>query len=426
MATSFESEPAIAGNDAELQHQIGKLRQTDNLMGWYYLGREYVFLAVILAAAIGFYAWLESAEHSWLWALPVTLLAITLIGAGQQRLATLTHEAAHYMLFRNRLLNEFCSEWFCMFPIFGTTHSYRVQHLGHHQYPNDPDRDPDGLQMLKSGHRFAFPMTRLGFLWHCVIKQILIPLYPIRYALVRAGYVVHQGEHTPYRMKRHQARALKLVHVLLTVTLLGALACFVWLENAVQLACASLGIWLAGLAFFACAPESWFEDYFIKSDLPIRWQKALRWTFNTMVLTSVAFLTLRTGQPWWLYYAVLWVAPLGTSFAFFMILRQIVQHGNADQERYSNTRIFNVNWLIRWAIFPIGNDYHLPHHLFPMVPHYNLHKLHALLMQTDEYRDNATIVDGYFLSVETLPRNPTVLELMTQEQQSANCNSPLL
>ena len=38
------------------------------------------------------------------------------------------------------------------------------------------------------------------------------------------------------------------------------------------------------------------------------------------------------------------------------------------------------------AVFPIGNDYHLPHHLFPMVPHYNLRKLHALLMDKAVYQ----------------------------------------
>jgi fatty acid desaturase len=160
MSTLLEAPVAVSFNDAEIQRQVNELRQTDNIQGWYYVAREYVFLAIVLTATIGFYDWLETAELSWLWAVPVTIVAIILVGAGQQRLATLTHEAAHYMLFRNRLLNEFVSEWFCMMPIFGTTHSYRVQHLGHHQYPNDPERDPDWVQMLRSGHRYEFPMMR--------------------------------------------------------------------------------------------------------------------------------------------------------------------------------------------------------------------------------------------------------------------------
>ena len=96
-----------------------------------------------------------------------------------------------------------------------------------------------------------------------------------------------------------------------------------------------------------------------------------------------------------------------------MILRQIVQHGGASQERFTNTRIFFVHPLLSMAVFPIGNDYHLPHHLFPMVPHYNLTELHDLLMRTEPYRDEATVVKGYFLSPERPPQHPTVVDLLT-------------
>ena len=420
MATQTESEPAVSFNDPDIQRQVSLLRHTDNLAGWYYVAREYLFLALVIGAAIAFYDYREAAELSWLWAIPVTVLAIILVGAGQQRVATLTHEAAHYMLFHNRLLNEFVSEWFCMFPIFGTTHSYRVQHLGHHQYPNDPERDPDWVQMLRSGHRFEFPMTRAQFLWHCVLKQILMPLYPLRYALVRASYVVDKGFNTPYRMNRHQSKILTRVTALFILALIGSLTTAVWFEDYLLLALAPAVILGAGSAFFSFAPEVWFEDYFIKSDLPIRWQKGLRLTFNTLVLTTVAFLTMWTGKSCWLYYFVLWLMPLGSSFAFFMILRQIVQHGNADTERFTNKRIFLVNWLISWAVFPLGNDYHLPHHLFPMVPHYNLKQLHSVLLKTQEYRSQATVVEGYFLAPHNPPEHPTVVDVMTSGPQKAD------
>jgi fatty acid desaturase len=96
-----------------------------------------------------------------------------------------------------------------------------------------------------------------------------------------------------------------------------------------------------------------------------------------------------------------------------MILRQLVQHGNGDRERYTNTRIFLVHPLIRMAVFPLGQDYHLPHHLFPLVPHFNLRKLHDLLLQADDYRRQAVIVKGYFIPDETPPPCPTVLDVMT-------------
>src|ERR1700722_10082312 len=99
-------------------------------------------------------------------------------------------------------------------------------------------------------------------------------------------------------------------------------------------------------------------------------------------------------------------------FSFCMILRQVVQHGNAGSERLTKTRIFHVNRLIQLAVFPLGMDYHLPHHLFPMVPHYRLRKLHDLLMECEEYREHAVVVEGYFLPRERPPQKPTVLDLM--------------
>src|SRR5262249_52526327 len=92
------------------------------------------------------------------------------------------------------------------------------------------------------------------------------------------------------------------------------------------------------------------------------------------------------------------------------ILRQIVQHGNADQGRFTNTRVFLVGRLIRWSVFPLGMDYHLPHHLFPLVPHYRLPQLHDLLM-CSELRDEVTIAEGYFFHRRP-PEHTTVLELM--------------
>src|SRR5262249_7885175 len=160
-------------------------------------------------------------------------------------------------------------------------------------------------------------------------------------------------------------------------------------------------LWAAGMLVLARVPEEWYEEYAIKADIPVRWSACMRFTFNTLTAAGIAWATVLTGMPWWAFYVVLWLIPLGTSFPFFMILRQIVQHGNADRERFTNTRVFIVNPLISMSVFPIGNDYHLPHHLFPMVPHYNLRKLHSLLLDKEIYRHEAVIVEGYFFPPET-------------------------
>jgi hypothetical protein len=63
----------------------------------------------------------------------------------------------------------------------------------------------------------------------------------------------------------------------------------------------------------------------------------------------------------------------------------------------------------------MGQDYHLPHHMFCTVPHYNLKKLHDLLMQYPEYQSEAVVVVGYFLSPEKPQVHPTVVEVVGPE-----------
>jgi fatty acid desaturase len=404
-------------NDPEIIRQVNALRRIDNVTNWYYIAREYLFAACVIGSAIALFESCFTSAWALLWAVPLVLLVNLCIGATQHRLATFTHEAAHYMLFRNRLLNEFVSDWFCMFPILGKTHSYRVQHIGHHQYPNDPDLDPDWAQLRISGHRFRFPMTSGEFLWHCFFKQILWWPNLLRYVLARATFQVNMGN-GPYKMKRKTALPLRLIGLGYHLTMVGALTACVWSENAILMAWLPAVILIAALTAVALAPERWFEEYTVKCDITTRWQTALRFTFNALLLNGIAWLTLTTASPWWLYYFLLWLMPIGTSFSFYMILRQLVQHGNADRARFTNTRIFLVHPLIRMAVFPIGNDYHLPHHLFTMVPHYNLKKLHELLMQTQPYHDEATIVPGYFFHDDQPRLHPTVLDLMTHEMKT--------
>ena len=89
-----------------------------------------------------------------------------------------------------------------------------------------------------------------------------------------------------------------------------------------------------------------------------------------------------------------------------------MQHGNGDRGWLTNTRVFLVSRFINFAVFPMGQDYHLPHHLYATVPHYRLRALHEVLLAYPEYREQAVEVHGYFLSPERPPTHPTVLDVL--------------
>jgi fatty acid desaturase len=412
MSVALSDRPALKLNSPELLRRVNALRRTDNWTNWFYLLREYLYLGGVVALAITFYLCREGWGLHWLWNVPVSLLAITLIGAGQHRLTTLGHEASHYILFRNRRLNELVSDFLCMFPVWSTTHHYRLQHMAHHQFPNDPERDPDVAQMEGSGHRFRFPMSARRFIWECVIKQILWPPGLIRYTRMRARYASTGGGTGPYESTGgRKSRLLIVVGLAYLAALAGVLTLLTWLGDAWLLALVPAGMLAAVLAFYLVVPADFYRKSSVRPDVGPRWTAVFRISYLTGLFVALAWLTHLTQRPWALYYAVLWLVPLGTSFSFCMLLRQIVQHGNAGRERFSNTRIFLVSRLIRFAVFPLGMDYHLPHHLFPLVPHYRLPQLHALLEETEEYRRQATTVEGYFWHRDP-PQHPTVLELM--------------
>ena len=77
-------------------------------------------------------------------------------------------------------------------------------------------------------------------------------------------------------------------------------------------------------------------------------------------------------------YLVLWVLPLVTVVQAILRLRAIAEHG-ATSDFSSPLTAARTNvapmWL-EWLIFPHHVNYHIEHHLYASVPHYNLRQLH--------------------------------------------------
>ena len=114
------------------------------------------------------------------------LLALIVVGSRQFALAVLMHEAAHNLLFKNKRINDFVSQWFCAYPIFSDTTPYRPYHLAHHRF-TETSQDPD--LVLSS----PFPITKVSFA-RKVFRDITGLTGLRRYSIAFSSIFKTQGE----------------------------------------------------------------------------------------------------------------------------------------------------------------------------------------------------------------------------------------
>jgi len=86
----------------------------------------------------------------------------------------------------------------------------------------------------------------------------------------------------------------------------------------------------------------------------------------------------------------------------------------------TNSRVFFIDPFTRWSVFVYGQDMHIPHHLFPAIPHYRLRRLHELLKRNHEvYRDQVVETHG---TIHNNQGRPTILDEMTRPHATIALN----
>jgi fatty acid desaturase len=395
---------------------IRDLKKRDNYTNFRHIGFVYLVIAASIAATIWSFHFVAAKGLGWWWDIPATLAAITAIGASQHQFGGVIHEGTHFILFENKILNELASDWLAAFPIYTSTFHFRLHHLAHHQFINDPVRDPDWAQLQDSGHDLDFPITHFEML-RALGKQIWLPNL-FRYTIARARYSALGTVNNPYVDREQRGERLP--------TIAGVLYAIIAPAAVIPLVRAGHGAWafvaLAVLTavivtYFARLDENKLPHAHVETVISHRTTNISRVAYLAILYAALTGIEVSGWGPAWHYYGLLWIVPLFTTFPLFMIMRQWVQHGNADRGRYTNSRVFLVNPFIRYAVFPFGMDYHLPHHIYASVPHYKLHGLHELLLQDPQYREKGVVVEGYFNSPhgDVEERNPTVIEVLGEK-----------
>lgn len=404
--------------DGRIASALADYRRTDNLTNWYYLARVWLIIGMTLGLAVWFY--LDGREWlgwPWLVNVPLTILVVLVIGASQHQLAGAGHEATHGTLFRNRMLNELASDWLCMFPVFSSTHSFRMYHMAHHHYVNDPEKDPDFAMLAASGHWMRFPVPKSKFLLKIAQQFLLLDLF--RYTMTRFFFNSMGGGKTGLYTIDPGTAWPKVTGGLFFFSTWGASRFLRSHVSVWVLLGATLGILVFCSAVMLLLPQRHFEKAKIRPVYPLRWIGVSRMVFLTLLFLALALIYRYSGVEAGPLFALLWGLPLMTSFGLCMMLRQLVQHGNADRGWLTNTRVFLMNPVLRYAVFPFGMDYHTPHHMYASVPHYRLPKLHEFLLQFDAYRNHCVEVQNYVIPEGGPSPRPTVLDVLSQEGKNS-------
>jgi len=242
------------------------------------------------------------------WPAPfVVLLCVLVIGTRQHALFVIAHDAAHYLLYENRRLNDFVGR--AAATVQGLSMcTYRVIHRLHHNnlYGElDPDTALHG----------SYPRGRAY-----LVKKLLKDL-------------------TGFTTWKTYAYFLG-----------GAPA----LNSATNVALRPL------------------------DDTSGKLRSEARSDRNAVIAFHVVMLIVFAWSGYLVQYLVLWILPLVTVVQAILRLRAIAEHGaTTDFSSPLTAARTNVcpGWL-EWLIFPHHVNYHIEHHLYASVPHYNLPRLH--------------------------------------------------
>jgi fatty acid desaturase len=117
------------------------------------------------------------------------------------------------------------------------------------------------------------------------------------------------------------------------------------------------------------------------------------------------FGSLFTYYEIWQQVLVFWFLP--QVFVMFPLLKL---HGYGEHTgatgptEYQRTWVHNFNPITNFFIYPINSGFHLEHHMFPMIPWFNMQKFRKALLEHPEFatESQAVTVDGFFFGKRTI------------------------
>lgn len=147
---------------------------------------EWLIIAALLTAGYLLDSW------------AVWFAIMVMLGSRQHALAILGHEGAHYLISRNRWLNDSAAELLCFWPLGVGIGGYREHHFRHHRLIGTPDdaewvdRESRAWRLPKSRWQIAayFLGDLIGLGLLSVIRDVLLKVAGGRRAIDWLGPIV--------------------------------------------------------------------------------------------------------------------------------------------------------------------------------------------------------------------------------------------
>lgn len=155
--------PKIYQQNLEFTHhlihlqELKKLSSINSALGFLNIAKEYIFIFGVIYICVNLF-------HPAFY-----FFTVLWVGARQHALGIIGHDVVHYRLLKNKSLNDFFGNIFCLLPLSITVEGYRRQHLLHHRYV-DTEYDIDWLR-TKNFPVYIFPQSKFRFIWH-VFKHL--------------------------------------------------------------------------------------------------------------------------------------------------------------------------------------------------------------------------------------------------------------
>lgn len=140
------------------------------------------------------------------------------------------------------------------------------------------------------------------------------------------------------------------------------------------------------------------------------WRKGIYWA---------AILGTVTAFGVWKEFLLYWMVPMMTFFPLFQRIRSIAEHFGLKRSNELNaTRNILAHPFETFFFSPHNVNYHLAHHMFPSVPHYNLKSLHKDFCENPTYRDLSHTNTSFFITENSVWRDlQTIHGVNTAEVQ---------